>query len=212
MITRREIDKQLCFVIMPFASPFTEYYERIIKPVVVEIGLKTLRSDEIYGTHTIIHDIWKSICKARLVIADVSTKNPNVNYELGLCHAIGVTTILIAGRIQDVPFDYRHRRCIIYNTAEADWERELAAKLKRTLEVAISEKDPTPILPWPYEHTRAGFPRFLGKPIVAMFSALWLNVLILFLANAISVEVAAINFALMAVALTVVVLRQLGDT
>src|SRR6266850_2887639 len=193
MVTRREIDKRLCFVIMPFAQPFTEYYDRIIRPVVAEMGLKALRSDEIYGTHTIIHDIWNSICKSRLVIADVSTKNPNVNYELGLCHAIGVTTILIASRIQDVPFDYRHRRCIIYDTAEADWERKLTAKLKSTLEVAISEQHPTPILPWPYAHAPAGLPTFLGKPTVTMFVTLWLNVLILWMAHSLSLGVAAVT-------------------
>jgi hypothetical protein len=66
-----------------------------------------------------------SLWRARLVIADVTDKNPNVNYELGLCDAIGVPTILITKRMADIPFDYRHRRCIVYDTNQATWREDL---------------------------------------------------------------------------------------
>jgi hypothetical protein len=55
----------------------------------------TLRTDELYGTGAIVADIWAHIWQAAGVIADVTGKNPNVNYELGLCHALGVPTVLM---------------------------------------------------------------------------------------------------------------------
>jgi len=41
--------------------------------------------------------------EAKVVIADVTGRNPNVNYELGLCHALGVPTVLITQNLDDAP-------------------------------------------------------------------------------------------------------------
>ena len=76
-----------------------------------------------------MRDIWHEIWRAGVVIADVTGANPNVNYELGLCHALGVPTIIITKSIEDVPFDYRDRRCIVYDTDQALWEKQLVEKL-----------------------------------------------------------------------------------
>lgn len=149
MVYRPSVDNRLCFVLMPFKEPFNSYYNQIIKGAVMEAGLDPLRGDEIYGTQAIIRDIWDQIWRAQIIIADVTDKNPNVNYELGLCHALGIPTILITKRIEDVPFDYRHRRSIVYNTEEAGWDRKLKESLKKTIEVAFKSLDDDE-LPWPY--------------------------------------------------------------
>jgi hypothetical protein len=118
MVYRPELDAKLCFVLMPFHAPFWDYYEMIIKPAAADAGLYALCSAEIYGTNSVIQDIWNSIWKSAIVIADVTGRNPNVNYELGICHSLGVPTVLITQNIDDVPFDYRHRRCITYKTGD----------------------------------------------------------------------------------------------
>src|SRR6266404_2438779 len=122
MLYRPKVDEKLCFVLMPFEQPFDSYYQKIIKPAASDAGLATLRSDEIYGRKAIMKDIWGRIWAARVVVADVTNRNANVNYELGLCDALGVPTIIIAGNIKDVPFDYQHRRCILYNRQDAGWD------------------------------------------------------------------------------------------
>lgn len=110
MVYRPKIDSKLCFVLMPLREPFNSYYQKIIKPAAEKSGLAALRSDEIYSTKSIINDIWERIWAAKAVIADATDKNANVNYELGLCDAVGVPVIRITANIEDVPFDYRHRR------------------------------------------------------------------------------------------------------
>lgn len=150
MVYRPNIDSKLCFVLMPFRDPFTGYYTQIIKPAISKLGLAPLRADEIYGTRSIIRDIWESIWQARLIVADVTDKNPNVNYELGICHTLGVPTVLLAKRIEDVPFDYQHRRCIIYQTDQAGWENRLRHSLERTIESALNTSQSEEELPWPY--------------------------------------------------------------
>ena len=150
MVYRPKIDQQLCFVLMPFGVPFDSYYQKIIKPAASVGGLDAVRSDEIYSTKPIIQDIWSRIWQARVIVADVTTKNPNVNYELGLCHALGIPTIIITKNILDVPFDYRHRRCITYNTEEAGWDDKLRTDLAKTIQVVIADTTDADELDWPY--------------------------------------------------------------
>ena len=69
-----------CFVVMPFHALFEAEYERVIRPAIEEAGLSCVRGDEIYTQQTIIHDIWQSIRQARLVVAELSGRNPNVMY------------------------------------------------------------------------------------------------------------------------------------
>jgi hypothetical protein len=153
---RPAIDEKLCFVLMPFGPPFDGYYKRIIKPIVGSAGLQALRADEIYRTKAIVQDIWNGILRARLIVADVTKRNANVNYELGLCHAVGAPTIIITQRMDDVPFDYKHRRCIVYNTREAGWESRLGDALRKTIATTLREDSADRELRWPYEMIEAG--------------------------------------------------------
>ncbi len=155
MVYRPKIDEKLCFVLMPFKPPFDGYYEAVVKPAIRDADLAPLRADEIYGTQPIIQDIWESIWKARVVVADVTGRNPNVNYELGLCHSLGVPTIIITKNFDDVPFDYRHRRCIGYKTDEAGWDGKLRSKLTSTIKAVLSAGSAGE-LSWPYDTTVLG--------------------------------------------------------
>jgi hypothetical protein len=151
MVYRPSIDEKLCFILMPFKDPFNSYYKKIIKQAASEAGMEAVRADDVYGIGVIIRDIWDLIWKAKIVIADVTDKNPNVNYELGLCHALGIPTILITKRIEDVPFDYRHRRIIVYDTEEVGWDQTLRESIKKTIEVVLRGNENWEDLQWPYE-------------------------------------------------------------
>src|SRR4051794_7114624 len=116
--------KRSCFVIMPIGDPnldrskyelFKEIYEDVIAPAVraATPDCECIRADEIKEAGSIIRDIVSQLCDADLVIADLTDKNPNVFYELGVRHALGKPTILISQRIEDVPFDLRPYRTII---------------------------------------------------------------------------------------------------
>jgi hypothetical protein len=62
----------------------------------------------------IIDDILSLIWRARVVIADLSGKNPNVFYEAGIAHTLGRDVILAAQSMDDVPFDLRPLRTVTY--------------------------------------------------------------------------------------------------
>lgn len=104
------------FVIMPFASEFTPIYDQLIKPALEEAGYDVARADSFIDQQNILRDIIVGLAQADLVIADLTTLNANVFYELGLCHGLGIPTIMLAQSMEDVPFDLRSYKVQVYST------------------------------------------------------------------------------------------------
>src|SRR5215471_6685159 len=97
---------------MPFSSELRPVYDDHIKNVMQEVNLECNRADDIFSNGVIIEEVWKNINEARIIIADLTGKNPNVFYEVGIAHTLGKEVILITQSIDDIPFDLRHLRCI----------------------------------------------------------------------------------------------------
>lgn len=132
-VHNKSIDRNLCFVLMPFREQFEDVYKNIEEVVVVRHKMNCIRADNIYSAGVIIQEIWDKIQEAHIIIADCTDKNPNVLYEIGLAHAIGKddNVILITQKIDDIPFDLRHRRIVTYNNSGLN---ELSIRLSRTIE------------------------------------------------------------------------------
>ena len=120
------------FYLCPFQDPFDAIYRDHIRPTANSMGFTIDRADEIYGTQPIIEDIWEAINCAEIIIADVSGRNPNVMYEIGMAHTIGKPVVIITQSIDDVPFDLRHHRCIVYSYTPPGC-RDLQSKIEGTL-------------------------------------------------------------------------------
>jgi len=115
--TDAEIEPQArhCFYVGPFREPFDTIYASRVKPTVAGLGCSIIRADEIFGTGVIIDDVRDGIAAAELVIADLTGKNPNVMYEIGMAHTMGRPVLMLSQYPDDIPFDLRHRRAIIYD-------------------------------------------------------------------------------------------------
>ena len=70
-----------------------------------------------------------------MVVADMTGKNPNVFYEVGYAHAKGKLTILLTSNADDIPFDLKHRRHVVYGESIST----LRERLKQELEWAKTE-------------------------------------------------------------------------
>jgi predicted nucleotide-binding protein len=121
---------------MPFTETLTQIYKAFVKPTIEnpEFGLICRRADDIKSNRAVIQDVWKSLCEARIVIADLTKLNPNVMYELGIAHTLGKETILIYQRGEEdkFPFDLSHIRRIEYDN-DALGGRKLEEELKATI-------------------------------------------------------------------------------
>jgi tetratricopeptide (TPR) repeat protein len=125
------MNKPLCFVLMPFGKKpdgaglvidFDAVYRDLIAPAIRDAGLEPLRADE-EATGGIIHKpMFERLILCEYAVADLTTANANVFYELGVRHAIKpCTTVLIFSEKSRLPFDVGMLRASPYplNTAGA---------------------------------------------------------------------------------------------
>ena len=117
-------------------------------PAIKEAGFEPVRADELFSSGSVVEQIWEQIDKAKVLLADLTGKNPNVFYELGLAHANRKPVIFTSGVLEDVPFDLRHLRVIIYEVREPNWNLKLRSLITAYLKSA--RQDPDRSIPQPF--------------------------------------------------------------
>lgn len=126
------VDDTLIACLMPFNNKFNKLYENI-KQACEAKQYNCKRSDEEYieSNSNLRKYIVELILKAKVVIAVLDGRNPNVFYEIGIAHSMGKLVLLLANvnHTSDVPVDFQANRLIIYNDM-----KELKDKLSKTLE------------------------------------------------------------------------------
>jgi hypothetical protein len=127
-----------CFVVMPFAPPLGNHYKLIYEPAIEKAGLRSVRADsDIFATGKIIDQVWAGISTAKVLVAELTSRNPNVFYELGIAHALHKPVVLISATEDDVPFDVRHIRVIYYDVHDPFWGEKLSNKVAENILSAI---------------------------------------------------------------------------
>lgn len=137
-----------CFVMMPFGEWFDKYYKEIYIPAIKDASFESIRADELFTTGSVVEQIWEQINKSKILLAELTGKNANVFYELGLAHAAVKPVIFISSNVDDVPFDLRHLRVIIYDIREPNWAEKLKNKITEYLKNALKEPDKS--IPHPF--------------------------------------------------------------
>ena len=122
-----------CFVIMPFGGWLNTYYDEIYIPAIKAADMKPTRADDLYRPGNIVNDIWNYTKSADIILADLTSKNPNVFYELGLAHAITKPAVLITASIEDIPFDLRSLRVLVYDVNRPNWGEKLMNEITKAL-------------------------------------------------------------------------------
>jgi hypothetical protein len=114
-IPQKKINNNLVSVMMPFSKEFQEIYDSI-KQSCEDANMSCQRADNVWENSMIIQDIVDLIFTSGIVVADFSTRNPNVFYEVGIAHTLGKHVIPIAQNKDDIPFDLHHHRVLFYQT------------------------------------------------------------------------------------------------
>mgnify|MGYP001472196214 CR=1 FL=1 len=126
-------NEKTCFVIMPFSEQRWEVFEYGIAPACKSAGFAAVRVDQLKGHFNINRKIIEQLFSCDVVIAEITDKNPNVFYEMGVAHALDNKTIMIAQNAQELPFDIRNYRCIIYQQSVKGLQ-QLQAQIVESLE------------------------------------------------------------------------------
>jgi MAP3K TRAFs-binding domain len=114
----------LCFVVMPFGIKpdgrggtvdFDSVYEQLLEPGIAEAGLQPLRADQELVGGLIHKPMFERLMLSDYAVADVTTANANVFYELGVRHAVRpYSTVLIGANLGGIPFDLAPDRVLPY--------------------------------------------------------------------------------------------------
>jgi hypothetical protein len=126
----------LCFVVMPFgvkpdgrgaSVDFDAVYADMIAPAISDAGLAPLRADQELVGGLIHKPMFERLILADYAIADLTTANANVFYELGVRHAVRpYSTVLISAHVKQVPFDLAPDRVLPYRLGPAGAPSEAA--------------------------------------------------------------------------------------
>jgi hypothetical protein len=113
------VTRPLCFVLMPYHTvrdddgvriDFRSVYDRLIVPAITEAGMEPLRADEDPESRGIFQkSMFERLVVCEFALADLSTGNANVYYELGVRHALRpYSTVLIFREGYRLPLDVAH--------------------------------------------------------------------------------------------------------
>ncbi|MCG2748375.1 MAG: hypothetical protein L6365_12680 [Desulfobulbaceae bacterium] len=115
----------LCFVLMPFGRKptasgavidFDAVYVELIAPAIADAGLEPLRADEEQAGGLIHKPMFERLVLCEYAVADLTSANANVFYELGLRHAVkpASTVLVFAKGAGAMPFDVAPLRGLPY--------------------------------------------------------------------------------------------------
>jgi hypothetical protein len=144
-------EKPLCFVLMPFGAKkdpaggpdidFDAIYEKAIQPAVENAGMECIRADEERTGGIIQKPMFERLLLCDFAVADLTTANPNVFYELGIRHAARpATTLAIFAKSTRLPFDVNFVRALAYELAPGNAFTDAeAGPLRSTIEAKLRD-------------------------------------------------------------------------
>lgn len=115
-----------CFIVMPFGQEWSADVHRTLARACEAAGVRPVRGDDLFTPTDILEDIWQSLNAADFVIADITGRNANVLYELGIAHALAKPVLILSRDAEDIPIDLATRRVILYGQKPEAWREELA--------------------------------------------------------------------------------------
>lgn len=142
------VKENQCFYVLPFEDAPKSALKAIRDAVEKEnIDCEIIKSEDRFDPtrgNNIVENIWQDICSSRFIIADLSMKNPNVYYELGICDAIGKTVIPICSKKsleedypKGLPFDISQNYTVFYDENYEGYE-ELKSNVTKRIKAILN--------------------------------------------------------------------------
>lgn len=141
-------NRKRCFVIMPFSKTseehteeyWTNHFETFLKPLIEESKeLEAHRSEPLRGD--ILKQIITELVTTPVVVADLTDRNPNVFWELGVRQSFKHCTITIAEKGTKVPFDVSVKGTPFYYPKDHIKNAKFTKKFKKAIEDCLSQPD-----------------------------------------------------------------------
>ncbi len=175
-----------CCVFQPFdKGDFDKRFDDVLSPAIEAAKMEPYRVDRDLGATIPVETLHQEIRSAVICLADVTTRNPNVMYELGFAIASSKDVVIICGpSAEKFPFDIQHRGIITYSVGSPSDFRKLqeiiTAKLKailerqeKTIDIASSSPVKSSDGLQPHELTALAMLLANGNAVSDVVSATW---------------------------------------
>jgi nucleoside 2-deoxyribosyltransferase len=128
----------VCFVAMPFDGELQYLFLYLELYLERHFNLKLWRADRRPGTGLVVTKVREQIVRCDLLLAEISSSNPNVLYEIGLAHALGKPVIMLSRRPpEEAPFDVRGHEMVTY---QPEHDEQFRRDLGASIEIALTNK------------------------------------------------------------------------
>jgi hypothetical protein len=139
-VTRTEprVDQFTIFAAMPFDPTFDDVFFVGVMSAARTTGGRAVRVDQMMHGRDAVNETQQLIRRCRVVVADVSTSEPDVLYELGFAQALGKPSVQICCTPYDeLPFMVRNRETLLYRPGRTHiLGQQLAVYLTRMLRIS----------------------------------------------------------------------------
>lgn len=144
----KNLKKKICFIISPIGKENSDVrraadglINSVIKPTLENLDFEVIAPHEIDNPGSITTQVIKHLLNADIVIANLTTLNPNVMYELAVRHCKRLPIVCVVENGTLLPFDIATERTIFFNNDMAG-VIDLRNKLSKMVTEAMNEKDP----------------------------------------------------------------------
>lgn len=134
-----------CCVFQPFdKGDFDKRFDDVLAPAIEAAGMQAYRVDRDLGSTIPVDTLHQEIRSAVICVADITTRNPNVMYELGYAIAAGKDVVIICGPSgEKFPFDIQHRGILTYSVGSTSDFNRLEQALTSKLIVILERQEKT---------------------------------------------------------------------
>ncbi|TDL50969.1 hypothetical protein E2R60_20710 [Paenibacillus dendritiformis] len=149
---QEKVSTKSCFIVTPIGSDNSDVrrhadgvIESVLEPVLEQNGFELFVSHQMTNPGSITNQILTHLLEDDLVIANLTTLNPNVMYELAVRHAVRKPVIQICEKGTNLPFDINDERTIFYVNdmkGVVDLKNTLSEMIKQAM---IDENPDNPI-------------------------------------------------------------------
>lgn len=121
---------------------FDKRYGDVFAPAIQDAGLEPYRVDRDPSVSIPIDEIQSEIKSSEICLAEITTDNPNVWFELGFAIAVPKEVVLVCSdeRQSKFPFDIQHRNIIKYKTESSQDFEKLRKDIKERIQATLKKK------------------------------------------------------------------------
>lgn len=119
-----------------------EVHDGIVAPVAKKFGMSVHRADRDPTPGQVTTQIVRALVEARIVVADLTGRNPNVYYELGVAHAFQQPVAVLVDKVSSLSFDTQNEKVVEIGdsgTVGVNQAREASVRLEEVFEVVLAD-------------------------------------------------------------------------